>query len=141
MEEDNNKGSKDGFFSNQRKIENNLTKNSYTFQRKKQSRSWNVKTETSKVENQAKDKVLETSINKGQIQKENVQNISKANEISMNKARNKAYWQDYVSKKKQQLHSSKTSTNKRFENKKFESVKKNSQSTPFVEKKIVFKPT
>lgn len=100
VEEDNKKVSKEGFFSNQSTIENNLTRNSYTFQHQKPSRTWVVKTETLKPEKQTITNISETTIEKGQTQKENVQNISKENVISMNKARNKAYWKTYVSKNK-----------------------------------------
>ncbi|XP_052622499.1 uncharacterized protein LOC128127833 [Lactuca sativa] len=47
VEEDNKKTSDEGFFSNQSTIENNLTKNSYIFQRQKPKRIW---VEKSKLE-------------------------------------------------------------------------------------------
>ena len=58
VEEDNKKASKDGFFSNQSIIENNMTKNSYTFPRKKPSQTWIVKTDKSQVEKQTNVKVI-----------------------------------------------------------------------------------
>ncbi|XP_023737287.1 uncharacterized protein LOC111885248 [Lactuca sativa] len=50
-----------------------------------------------------------------QSPKEKIQRISQANGISMNKARNKAYRNTYVSKKKQQIFSSKPSEKRKSE--------------------------
>ena len=48
IEEDNKKTSDEGFFSNQSTVENNLTKNSYVFQRQKPQWKWVEKQENTK---------------------------------------------------------------------------------------------
>ncbi|XP_023768575.1 uncharacterized protein LOC111917153 [Lactuca sativa] len=65
VEEDNTKTTEEGFFANQNTVENNLTKNSYVFQREKPQKQW---VEKSKVE---KEKIIH-------VEKEN-ENVVKLN--------------------------------------------------------------
>lgn len=99
VKEDNKNVLKEGFFSTQNTVENNLIKNSCTFQRQKPQRKRVVKTDNSKVEKQETYVSFQKSKINYQNFKDQVEKVSKENEISKRKARKKVYWQHVESKK------------------------------------------
>ncbi|XP_052624916.1 uncharacterized protein LOC128132402 [Lactuca sativa] len=93
--EDNKKASKEGFFANQSTVENNLTKNSYTFQRQKPQRKQVEKSENSnEVPKPVENASNHVKINFQEF-KEQIEKISKESGISKRQAKKKVFWQNY----------------------------------------------
>ncbi|XP_023733619.1 uncharacterized protein LOC111881461 [Lactuca sativa] len=100
VKEDNLKTTYDGFFLNQSTVENNLTKNSYVFNRQKPQRKWVEKSQT--VKEVLEPIVVETEklvkLNSKEF-KDQVDKFSKENNISKRQARKKIFWQTIESQK------------------------------------------
>nr|KAJ0207989.1 hypothetical protein LSAT_V11C500266000 [Lactuca sativa] len=93
VENDNKRSTTEGFFANQNTVENNLTQNSYVFQRQKSSQKWVVKGEK---ENKIFERVEKPKIEMKLIShkfKLMVGNYSTENNVSKRKARKSIFWQ------------------------------------------------
>ncbi|XP_052619539.1 uncharacterized protein LOC128125946 [Lactuca sativa] len=85
VEDDNKKTSNEGFFSNQSIVENNLTKNSYTFQRQKPQRKWVAKTEISKKQVDVEIKYLNETSNVISLSKDSISSVKAWHSVSKEK--------------------------------------------------------
>ncbi|XP_023757104.2 uncharacterized protein LOC111905646 [Lactuca sativa] len=109
VEEDNSKTTDEGFFANQSTVENNLTKNSYVFQRQKPQTKWVQKL---KIEKENSKQVVKENENFFKLNskefKDQIDKFSKENNISKRQARKKIFWQNIESQKMSKSQSSKS---------------------------------
>lgn len=100
IEEDNKRSTDEGFFANQNIVENNITKNSYVFQKQKSKELWVVKSEKQK-DVVTKEVVYSTPIvklNSNEF-KVLVNNFSKEHKISKRNARKAVFLVNSVQRK------------------------------------------
>lgn len=93
FDEDNKEATKEGFFSNESTVENNLNKNSFTFQTQNPKRVWEVKKAKIVDEKLSNEYDSPTQTSKAQMFIAKIQEISKDEGKSMSKAWKNVYWQ------------------------------------------------